>query len=170
MRIVIACSRLTDVVRQHTDQGRPTAEAAIAPLGGNGDGDCDGDGCVAEDKLVAASAEARDVGLPGERAAGVIRGPKPGRSADVDVPVPVAHECLVGLDCELLRSHVYVRIAQCYAFIRHKEEQTDTGGQTYIPFAFRLCVCTLCVCEEGTRPVGGEKSKSIEPNSVPSSR
>ena len=102
MRIAIACSRLTDVVRQHTDQGRPTAEAAIAPLGGNGDGDCDfdGDGCVAEDKLVAASAEARDVGLPGERAAGGIRGPKPRRSADVDVPVPVAHECRVGLDCE----------------------------------------------------------------------
>ena len=113
--IAIAC-RLTDdcrVVRQHTDQGRPTAEAAIAPLGGNGDCDGDGDGCVAEDKLVAASAEARDVGLPGERAAGVIRGPKPRRSADVDVPVPVAHECLVGLDCErraarLVRSHVYV--------------------------------------------------------------
>ena len=102
MRIAIACSRLTDVVRQHTDQGRPTAEAAIAPLGGNGDGDCDcdGDGCVAEDKLVAASAEARDDGLPCERAAGVISGPKPRRSADVDVPVPVAHECLVGLDCE----------------------------------------------------------------------
>jgi len=40
--------------------------------------------------------------------------------------------------------------------------------QTYIPFAFRLCVCTLCLCEEGTRPVEGGNSKSIEPNSVPS--